>query len=175
MFISILDSSVLVLIVTIITLLFSPFVMNGQSMEPNYHDGQYLITEKLTKNFDRWNVVIISPWIDTYRPYYLKRIVWLPWETIRFSSGQVEIKELGMSDFLQISEPYLSNSNKWSTFLPEYIEEKEFLIPDDSYWVMGDNRQNSADSRQCFQNCFWKDISAHFIKKSQITWKILSD
>ena len=53
MFISILDSSVLVLIVTIKTLLFSPFVMNGQSMEPNYHDGQYLITEKLTKNFDR--------------------------------------------------------------------------------------------------------------------------
>lgn len=155
------------------TFVATPFVTNGQWMYPTVKDQEYVFVEKNNTDFQRGNIVIIKPGVDKSREYYIKRIIWLPWETISFSWGKVFIKNKWEYEFLELNEPFLSSSNRWNTSMPEYIEEKEFLIPNDSYWVMWDNRNNSADSRQCFQNCFGKEISAHFIKKTQITGKVL--
>ncbi len=121
----------------------------------------------------RWDVVVITPHVDKNREYYIKRVIWLPGEIIRFSSGIVFIKKNDADSFVQLYEPYLSLANSGNTFLQDYIEGDEFTIPDNMYWIMGDNRNNSADSRSCFRNCFWVEVTAHFIKRRDIIGKVL--
>ena len=121
----------------------------------------------------RGDVVVIKPHVDKSREHYIKRVIALPWDGIKFESGSVFVKPKWTEDFVRINEPYLTLSNSGHTYLPEYIEQNEFIVPEDTYWVMGDNRQNSADSRQCFQNCFGVGINAHFIKRSNVIGKVL--
>ena len=87
---------------------------------------------------------------------------------IRFENGNVLIKKSGSEKFVQISEPYLSSANSGNTRLPENVETNQFLIPEGYYWVMGDKRNNSADSRSCFRNCIGTATIAHFIKRKDI-------
>ena len=121
----------------------------------------------------RGDVVVITPHVDRQREYYIKRVIWTPWDMIRFENGNVLIKKSGSEKFIQISEPYLSSANSGNTRLPENVETNQFLIPEGYYWVMGDNRNNSADSRSCFRNCIGTATIAHFIKRKDIVWKVL--
>ncbi len=121
----------------------------------------------------RGDVVVIKPHVDKNREHYIKRVIGLPGDIIRFESGSVLIQVAWSDKFVQLDEPYLMLSNSGHTYLPEYIEWNQFLVPPDTYWVMGDNRQNSADSRQCFQNCYGVWVSAHFIKRSNVIGRVL--
>lgn len=124
----------------------------------------------------RWDVVVITPHVDKNREYYIKRVVGLPGDTIKFENGEVFIRkssESGSWEFIQLDEVYLSPANKGNTRLPDSIEQNIFKIPEWYYWVMWDNRNNSADSRQCFQNCYGSSEVAHFIKRKDIVWKVL--
>ncbi len=121
----------------------------------------------------RGDVVVITPHVDRQREYYIKRVIALPGETIRFEDGNVFIKKVGTEKFIQINEPYLSLANSGNTRLPDHVETNQFTIPEWYYWVMGDNRNNSADSRSCFRNCIGTMTSAHFIKRKDIVWKVL--
>lgn len=120
----------------------------------------------------RGDVVVIKPHVDKTREHYIKRVIWLPGDIIKFESGSVLLQVAGSDKFVTLHESYLSASNSGHTYLPDYIEGNQFLVPADTYWVMGDNRQNSADSRQCFQNCFGVGPSAHFIKRSNVIGKV---
>lgn len=122
---------------------------------------------------ERGDVVVITPHVDRTREYYIKRVIGLPGDTIYFSEGKVYIKKSWSENFTQLNEPYLSASNSGHTYLPEYVEGDQFLIPEGSYWVMGDNRNNSADSRSCFRNCSGEPVSAHFLKRKDIVGKVL--
>ncbi len=121
----------------------------------------------------RGDVVVIKPHVDKTREHYIKRVIGLPGDTIRFESGSVLLKVSGSNTFVTLQEPYLSASNRGHTYLRDYIEENQFIVPADSYWVMGDNRQNSADSRQCFKDCFGVGTNAHFIKRSNVIGRVL--
>lgn len=204
------DIIIIILIVFVIrSFLITPFQIEGNSMEDNYHGKEIIIVDVFSYlNFNhyfddylenpnnsfvnsifgvlkkipihisdpkRWDVVVIKPHIDdTEKMYYLKRIIWLPWETIKIENGKVSIKKAESDHFITLNELYLSATNIGNTFLPSNVSQTEFLIPKDSYWVMWDNRLISADSRWCFLDCSRKN-STHFLPRKDIVWKVLLD
>ena len=122
--------------------LFRPSVVQGASMQPNLHTGEKLITEKVSYQFgqpERGDIVVLSspqrPDIDL-----VKRVIGLPGELIKIDGGQVYINDWALE------EPYLNTPTSASTgnFL---TDGQDFQIPVDDYFVMGDNRDNSSDSR----------------------------
>lgn len=121
----------------------------------------------------RGDVVVIRPHVDQKREYYIKRVIAIPGDTIKFEEGHIFIKKKGEDRFVKINESYLNDANKGHTYLPEYVEKNQFLVPDDAYWVMGDNRNNSADSRSCFQTCYGVNNNAYFIKRHDVVGKVL--
>jgi signal peptidase I len=120
-----------------------PFIVNGSSMEPNIEDKQYLIVDEISYRVnppERGDVIVLkSP--PEPKKYYIKRIIGLPGETISIKGTAVTIiNEEHPLGFI-LDEPYL---------LPELNKNPTFLtmsIPEDSYFVMGDNRDGSYDSR----------------------------
>ena len=121
----------------------------------------------------RGDVIVITPHVDRQKEYYIKRVIWMPGDTIRFEDGEVLIKKSWTDTFVKISEKYLSSANAGQTHLPENVKTNEFIIDEWHYWVMWDNRNNSADSRSCFKICLNSDNSAHFIRRKDIVWKVL--
>lgn len=119
-----------------------PFQMRGKTMEPNYPDGGYYMSNKLSYKFGnpkRGDVVVFTAPPER-RENFVKRIVGLPGEKIMFSGGRVYIN----GRFLE--EPYLPKDTTTDAggFL---VEGEELLLPADSYFVLGDNRGHSLDSR----------------------------
>lgn len=204
------EITILIIIILLIrSFLITPFRISGQSMEPNYHNGEYILVDKwsylnFATHFDglrdttqsggfvngvinilekipihigdpkRGDAVVIRPHVDKSREYYLKRILGLPGDTIRIADGVVSIKTPGSEDFIELNESYLGEF-EGKTHLPPTVRETEFIIPEDSYWVMGDNRQNSADSRSCFINNCLGHNSTHFIKREDVVGKVFLD
>ena len=129
----------------------TPNEVDGSSMLPNYHSGDRLYTNKLTHwfngtdlgstlglNYNRGDVVVVDkPGLGLS---LIKRIVGLPGEKIMVSEGKVYINGR------QINENYLPEDTETigATFLQN---NKELTIPENNYFVMGDNRKVSNDSR----------------------------
>lgn len=122
----------------------------------------------------RGDVIVLKPHIDKSREYYIKRVIGLPGETVRIFDGKVFIKKVDAEDFVEINEPYLSLVNSGQTLVDDQRTEKIFEIPENSYWVMGDNRLNSSDSRNCFDNCQAENAS-NFIERKNIVGRLLID
>ncbi len=120
---------------------------------------------------ERGDVIVLKPHIDKSREYYIKRVIGLPGETVRIFDGKVFIKKVDAEDFVEINEPYLSLVNSGQTLVNDQRTEKIFEIPENSYWVMGDNRLNSSDSRNCFKNCNLPN-STHFLVREDIVGKV---
>mgnify|MGYP000974344854 FL=1 len=119
----------------------------------------------------RGDVIVLKPHTDKSREYYIKRVIGLPGETVRIFDGKVFIKKVDAEDFVEINEPYLSLVNSGQTLVDDQRTEKIFEIPENSYWVMGDNRLNSSDSRNCFKNCNLPN-STHFLAREDILGKV---
>ncbi len=168
---------ILSIILSYSSLLFSVFMNNGASMVPTISDKDFIFVNKINyiitspKHDD---IIVIRPPTYTGREYYIKRVIAISGDTIRFESGSVFLKTAGRSEFQKLDEPFLFKTNRERTYLPMGIEETEFLIPPDSYWVMGDNRQNSADSRHCFRSCDDISATAHYISRENIVGKVIS-
>jgi len=127
---------IIILVVLIRTYLVTPVIVNGVSMQDTLEDGQYLLLEKYDRNFKRFDVVVL-----TYENERLiKRVIGLPGEHIKFVDGQLYINNV------LIKETY--GSNNTVDFELEEIQELGLtIIPEGTYFVMGDNRINSTDSR----------------------------
>ena len=129
-------------------------------------------------NPQRGDVVVIRPHVSEIKEYYLKRVIGLPGETVRIFDGKVFIKKVDAEDFVEINEPYLAERNKDKTYFSPAlvldIFETDFMIPENAYWVMGDNRLNSYDSRNCFDNCQTENAS-NFIERKNIVGRVLMD
>lgn len=120
-----------------------PHKVSGSSMVPNFHDKDYIITNKLATRFSsptRGEVIILKNPRNPENEVFIKRVIGLPGETLKLSNEKVYINgEL-------LKEPYLSPDvqTPGEGFLKEG---DEITIPADNYFVMGDNRRNSSDSR----------------------------
>ena len=146
-------------------LILQPHKIKGNSMEPNYHDGEYLLTDKLTyrlKNPSRGDVIVFKPPVSQDEEY-IKRIIALPGETISIRDGKYYINGK------QLQENYIPNSiyTNGKSFLPNNTDK---TVPANSYFVSGDNRESSSDSR------YWGFISKEAItgKAWLIYWPIKS-
>jgi signal peptidase I len=116
--------------------------VTGDSMLPNFHDGEQIIAEKVTVKFEnlkRDDIVIFEHPTNPDR-LVIKRVIGLPGETIELENGKVFI------DGKMLNEPYLTTETK--TLTGNYIKDNvAYKIPADSYIFLGDNRTNSTDSR----------------------------
>lgn len=123
-------------------LIMRPHKIKGMSMSPNYPDGEYLLTEKVTyylRNPERGDIVVFTPPISN-TDEYIKRVIGLPGEHVMVKGGHVYINDK------LLNEPYLASTlrTEEGTFL---AEGQDFTVPTGLYFVMGDNRPNSSDSR----------------------------
>lgn len=131
------------LFVVMYIFLFQPHQVKGQSMYPNFHDKDYLLTNKLTYRFKephRGDVIVFkAPQNKNYD--YIKRIIGLPGEVVKITNGKVYINNLPLNEITYL--------NKEIETLPGLFltEGKSYTIPDDEYLVMGDNRSHSSDSK----------------------------
>lgn len=123
--------------------LFKPFYVKGASMEPNFYDREYLIVDELTYRLrapERGEVVVFR-YPGNPKEYFLKRIIGLPGERVKVAEGKVTIYNDAHPDGVELNESYLPSN------LPTIGEEKTTLS-NNQYFVMGDNRPNSYDSRR---------------------------
>ena len=107
--------------------------IDGSSMEPNLHHGEFVIVSKINYRFgepERGDVVVFD-FPRNITQEYIKRIIGLPGEHILVEDGKVYVNEI------MLSEPYL-------IIEPQY--EGEWVVPEDTLFVLGDNRNNSSDS-----------------------------
>jgi len=113
------------------------YEVDGESMESNFHDGQRVLVEKITYRFhspDRGDVVVLHPPNGSSKPY-IKRIIGLPGETIEINGGDIYI-----DGFL------LEETADFSSQIP-IPDSYSVTLLEDEYYVLGDNRAHSGDSR----------------------------
>ena len=136
-----------------------PFIVNGASMDPTFSTGQFLIVDRLSyrlENPQRGDVVVFE-YPNNPSIYYIKRIIGLPGETITMKDGNITITKPSDATFtaanpkgLALSEPYIEVDHRSHDTLTT-------TLGANNYFVMGDNRLQSSDSRA------WGDLNRDLI------------
>jgi len=131
------------LFVIVYLFFFQPHQVKGSSMNPNFIDAEYLLTDKITYRFNKpqrsETVIFTAPKNPDYE--YIKRIIGLPGETVKIENGFVFINAN------KLEEAYLPTDTR--TLSGSFSREGHTIsIPDNHYFVIGDNRNHSSDSRE---------------------------
>lgn len=118
-----------------------PYIVTGVSMADTYATGHYLIINKFEHkigDIDRGDVLVFQSPVEKDK-FYIKRVIGLPGETISIRDEQVYITtEASSNEELLLEEPYASSATYGTTRMD---------LADDEYFMMGDNRLESFDSR----------------------------
>ena len=119
-----------------------PFVVVGASMDPTFSTGQFLLVDRLTYDFraPARDEVIVFKYPNNPSQDYIKRVIGLPGETVIIRDGAVSIEATASSTPVALDEPYIE---------PSHASHDDLSVTLDSshYFVMGDNRAESSDSR----------------------------
>ena len=152
-------------------------------MDESYYDREFILVDRFSYldipfikngNLDRWDVVVFKPHVSPDKEFFIKRVIWLPGDTIKIENGKVYLFDTDWEVFVELSEWYLSEENKDLTFVGSDSKAYVYEVPENSFFVMWDNRNNSTDSRSCLSSCSieWR---SNYVKKSDITWKVWLD
>lgn len=130
----------LLIVIPIRMFIAQPFVVSGESMYPTFHDGEYLIVDELSYNTGkphRGDVIVFRYPGDTKR-FFIKRVIGMPNEQIIINNGEIKIINSEFKEGYTLNEPYVK----------EYFDTNStFKTKSGEYFVMGDNRNKSSDSR----------------------------
>jgi signal peptidase I len=131
------------IVVPIRYFLFQPFIVKGDSMVPNFHENDYLIIDEISYRFQapQRGDVIVFRYPKNPSQRFIKRIIGLPKETVEINDGQIFIYTVDGATLILNEADYLSNPIKDGNKLKTELGDNE-------YFVLGDNRNFSSDSRR---------------------------
>jgi signal peptidase I len=138
-----------VVIVAIIAMLLfryfvaEPFIVSGTSMVPTYQNHQYLVINKMTYRFhkpERGDVIVFR-YPQNTKEFFIKRVIGLPGEKVKVDSGHVVVYNNDHPEGKVLDEPYLASQDI------TFGDSKITTLGSDEYFVLGDNRLQSSDSR----------------------------
>ncbi|PIR40016.1 MAG: signal peptidase I [Candidatus Zambryskibacteria bacterium CG10_big_fil_rev_8_21_14_0_10_34_34] len=130
----------LIIVVPFRIFIAQPYIVSGSSMDPTFKDTDYLIVDQLSKRFkepERGDVLIIKYPKDPSK-FFIKRLIGFPGETVTIKDGVVNIYNEENKNAFELNEPYI---------VYKKIENISVKLGEDEYFVMGDNRAGSSDSR----------------------------
>lgn len=131
---------VLAIVVPFRLFIAQPYIVEGSSMVPTFENGDYLIVDQVSLHLEKpkRGEVIIMRYPNNPKKFFIKRIIGLPGETIAIEGGKVSIKSSGAGTPEELVENYI---------VYKKVENFSTALKDDEYFVMGDNRAGSSDSR----------------------------
>jgi len=134
----------LTIFVIIYLFLFQPHQVKGNSMYPSFKDKEYILTNKIVyrfKDIQRGDVVIFaSPKNKHYD--YIKRVIGLPGESVSVKKGNFYINDSRLNESSYLKDNILTQGNSFIS------EGQTIIVPQNHYFVAGDNRPHSSDSRE---------------------------
>ena len=149
----------LAIIIPVRYYLIQPFYVKGASMEPNFFDSEYLIIDELSYRFNEpvRGQVVVFRYPRNPQEYFIKRVVGLPGEEVQIKDGKVFVFNDENPEGFVLTEDYLGSS-----VITYSDSEIKVAVGPDEFFVLGDNRSSSRDSR-----------SFGPVNKSFVTGKVL--
>jgi signal peptidase I len=129
---------------------FQPVIVQGESMSPNFHTHDYLIVDELSFRFrdiKRYEVLVFKSPMDP-KLHLIKRVIGLPGERLTSTDGIITIFDS------KNNTSFIARDEFVSKVTPDTFD---ITLGKDQYWVLGDNRPNSADSR------YWNALDKKFV------------
>ncbi len=140
----------LIIVIPIRVFIAEPFVVSGSSMLPAFENADYLIVDKISYklgNPERDDVVVFR-YPNDQKKFFIKRIIGLPNDIVDIEGNIVTITNEEHKGGLKLDEPYVKNFSN---------DKVHFELKNDEYFVMGDNRSGSSDSR------YWGAVKKNLI------------
>jgi signal peptidase I len=175
---------VIIVLITIIGIWYfyvSPYdqiEMNGKTMYPTIDDSEVVKYNTKYKWISKWDIVVMTTQYHQGK-LYIKRVIWAPWDSVKIRDGKVYLRTNSNEGYVYLDEEYLDPRMRDSTYMKvtwmkEWLDDQDniFNIPENSYFLLGDNRRASTDSRQCFQYCTGR---SPFIEEGNILWVVESE
>jgi len=128
---------IILVVVVLRTFIITPVRVNGSSMVPNLKEGQILLLEKVDKKYSRFDVVVIDYEENGKKEKIIKRIIGLPGDHVSYKNNTLYINNQ------KIEEPFIDG--KTTDF--DLSSLGSYNVPENKYFVLGDNRPISKDSR----------------------------
>ena len=142
---------VIIVVIGVRYFIAQPFIVSGTSMVPTFQNSNYLIVDEISYRFEspkRGDVIIFHPPIEP-ATYYIKRVIGVPGDTVKVNNGVVTIINKDHPEGFVLDEPYVNKDSLTENVTTE--------VTAGNYFVMGDNRSVSYDSRR------WGLLPAHMI------------
>lgn len=140
----------ILIVIPVRVFIAQPFIVSGASMFPTFKDSNYLIIDEISyriKEPQRYDVIVFR-YPENHKKFFIKRIIGLPNETVKIIGSEITIINDKHPEGFVLTEPYVKNTSS---------NELTYELKSDEYYVMGDNRSASSDSR------FWGPVKKELI------------